>query len=334
MVNMEQELSKALYDPKETAAFTSKTAIIKLFEKKYPKQDVEAWTDRQPTLTKFAGIRKRFKRLPTLAHRKNDIISIDLAVFKDLSRYNQGYKYLMVCVDTLSRMCYGFKLKSKYPTEVVRRLKDLFAVAKPNIALYSDKGGEFSGKVFSTFLNDHNVQSWKALNEVKATLAERKILDIKRRLSKYMFYNDTKKWIDAYQNIIDGINSSVNRDLGMKPVDVVTIEDERRAFMNLYGKRIGFTPPEAPLKIDNKVRLSHLHSKFKKSYMQNYTSESFIIKKVLPREGQNLYQVQALDGEEVQGKFYKKELQPADDDNSVQVERPQKAIRRKRRRKF
>jgi hypothetical protein len=138
---MEQDLANALYSPTSAAGFTSKTALIKLFEKKYPKHAVEAWADRQPTLTKFAGITKRFKRIPTVAHRKNDVISADLAVFKALARYNQGYKYLMICVDTLSRMCYAFKLKTKNPSEVIKRLADLFKIAKPNIALYTDKGG-------------------------------------------------------------------------------------------------------------------------------------------------------------------------------------------------
>jgi hypothetical protein len=178
------------------------------------------------------------------------------------------------------------------------------------------------------------VQDWKALNEVKATLSERKILDVKRRLSKYMFYNNTQKWIDVYAKIVDAINNSYNRSLGMKPVDVKSIEDERRAFLNLYGKKIGFTPAPPNLKEGDKVRLSHLHDKFKKSYMQNYTSEGFIIKKVLPREGQNLFQVEDSDGEKVSGNFYRKELQPADDDNSLPIKRPQRRIQRKRRRKF
>jgi hypothetical protein len=137
---MEQDLSKAYYDPASDVGFSSKTALIKKFEKKYPKKAIESWTARQPTITKFAGIRKRFARIPTVAHRKNDVLSLDLAVFADLARFNQGYKYLLVCVDVLSRMCYGFKLKTKYPKELVLRLKDLFAVAKPNIALYTDKG--------------------------------------------------------------------------------------------------------------------------------------------------------------------------------------------------
>jgi hypothetical protein len=164
------------------------------------------------------------------------------------------------------------------------------------------------------------VQSWRSQNEVKATLSERKILDIKRKLSKYMYHNNTKNWINAYQDVIDSLNNSVNRNLKMKPVDVKTFEDERRAFMNLYGKRLGIRPPEPRLDVGSRVRLSHLHNKFKKSYLQNYTTEKFVISKVLPREGQNLYQVEDSDGERIIGNFYKKELQPAEEEEEEQAE--------------
>jgi hypothetical protein len=331
---MEATLEKALYDTASPTAFTSKTALIKRFEKEFPRDAIRKWADEQPVLTKYAGIRKTFKRLPTLAHKKNDVISVDLADFKSLSRFNRGYKYLMVCVDTLSRQTYAYPLKSKKSSEVIERLRDLFKVAKPGVALYSDKGGEFSGAVFNNFLKEHGVQGWTSFNETKASLSERKILDLKRRISKLMAFRNSKKWIDSIDDIVAAVNNTYNRSLKMKPSQVDSLESQRKAFMALYSHRIGFTPPEAPLRVGEKKRLSQLHSIFRKRYMQNYTSEGFTLKKILPREGQNLYSLADSEGEPIGGKFYGVELQPFQDDNNLSVGRLHGPPRKKRRRRF
>jgi len=137
---MQRELKRNYFDPNYSTAFTSKTALIKKFGQKYPKNEILDWTKGQDVITKYAGIQTRFKRQPTIVHRKNDIFQMDIADFAKYADKNRNYKYALVVVDGLSRYSWIFKLKSKKPREIIEALQKLFKEAKPRISIFSDKG--------------------------------------------------------------------------------------------------------------------------------------------------------------------------------------------------
>jgi len=283
------------------------TALKRRFKEKYPSEDIENWGKKQEVITKFAGLRKTFNRLPTVAHKKWDIFNVDLADLGKYKKWNKGIRYFCIVVDGLTRFSWVFKLRSKKPEEVVKQMGFLFKKAKPRV-IFSDFGGEFRGKIYKDFLKKNNIEDWKAKNTPKASLAERKLLDVKRKLEKYMFHKKTKVWIDVIEKIIHGINMTYNRNLGFAPIDIKTKEDERLAFINLYGKKIGSVTPVPVYKPGAKFRIAHIHPLFKKSYLQNYSSELYTLTKNVARDGTNLLVLEGEDKEEVIGRFYDKQV--------------------------
>jgi len=142
---------------------------------------------------------------------------------------------------------------------------------------------------------------------VKASLAENKIKQIKQRLEKYMAHTGERKWIDVLPKIIAGINKTFNRNMGMAPIDVNSKAREKEVFINLYKHILGAPAPPSSYKKGDRVRISHLRSRYAKGYMQNYSQEEFLIKRVLPKFKENLLLLQDQNKQNIVGQFYPKE---------------------------
>jgi hypothetical protein len=61
-------------------------------------------------------------------------------------------------------------------------------------------------------------------------------------------------------------------------------------------------------KIGDQVRISKVKRTFEKGYLPNFSKEIFAISKQIPRDPP-VYKLKDLDGEELKGTFYEKELQ-------------------------
>ncbi|KAL3095212.1 hypothetical protein niasHT_020363 [Heterodera trifolii] len=69
--------------------------------------------DETPRGAKFLKDRKRFPRLKTIPSGFHTDWQCDLCIFDQLKEHNDGYKYLLVCIDVLSRMIFSAPAKSK-----------------------------------------------------------------------------------------------------------------------------------------------------------------------------------------------------------------------------
>jgi transposase InsO family protein len=299
---MSRLLNRRYHDLHYPEAFTARSNLKKLH--KIPEFD--DWADKEDVLGEFSQYRK-FKRRPTVAHSRNSVWSIDLAEFRPISKFNKGYNYLAIACDVLSRFCYAIPLKSKRPTEVAEEFAKLFKRVRPSLSVFVDAGSEFKGD-FKRLLDKLNIQTWVArTSETKSAIAERAILKFKQRLYRYFHYNKTKKWIDVYQLIIDGMNNSFHRTIKMKPSECTTAEMQRQAFINAYHDKMRFIPRPA-LKEEDRVRITRLRHPLTKRYLQSFTTERFVVTKVLPKENQNIYKLRDENKEDIIGTFSKPEL--------------------------
>ena len=62
-----------------------------------------------------------------------------------LSKENEGYRFLLLVIDTFSKYGYLIPLKNKKGETVAKELKELFKKRKPE-KLWTDKGREFYNK--------------------------------------------------------------------------------------------------------------------------------------------------------------------------------------------
>ena len=78
-----------------------------------PRKKVLTYLQSSSTYTKFKPSRRYFQRLPVIALGINQIWSLDVAYIEKLQKFNDGYKYLLLAVDVLSRKIRMQPLKDK-----------------------------------------------------------------------------------------------------------------------------------------------------------------------------------------------------------------------------
>ena len=144
-------------------------------------------------------------------------------------------------------------------------------------------------------------------NKGKSVVAERFIRTLKSKIYKYMTSISKNVYIDKLDDIVDEYNNTYHTTIKMKPIDV-----KDNTYINA-SKEIDNKDPK--FKVGVHVRISKYKNIFAKGYMPNWSEEVFIIKKVknaIPRT----YVINDLNGKEIMGTFYEKELQKTNQEES------------------
>ena len=103
---------------------------------------VESFSQSQNSHTKYRQYRRRFPRLKVIAYDINEIWSIDLAYVDKLAKYNNGFKYLLVAVDVLSRKLIVQPMRTKGTEETAKTFGRMITKTKL-LKVWSDKRTEF-----------------------------------------------------------------------------------------------------------------------------------------------------------------------------------------------
>ena len=110
------------------------------------KKKVTDFLYRKNSYTKFRQAIRHFKRLPAFAIRINEIWCLDLAFMDKLSEFNNGVKYLLICVDVFSRLVRVQSMKSKYASDAVAAFKKMLRKNTKPDRVWVDQGTEFGGE--------------------------------------------------------------------------------------------------------------------------------------------------------------------------------------------
>ena len=156
-------------------------------------------------------------------------------------------------------------------------------------------------------------------NDGKSIVAERFIKTLKGKIYKYMTSISKNVYIDKLDDIVDKYNNTYHTAIKMKPIDVKDNTDINTS------KEINNKDPK--FKVGDHVRISKYKNIFTKGICfitPNWSEEVFVIKKIkntIPWT----YVINDLNGEEIIGTFYEKELQKTNQEEF----RIEKVIRRK-----
>ena len=137
-------------------------------------------------------------------------------------------------------------------------------------------------------------------NEGKSIVGERFIRTLKNKLYKYMTAISKNVYIDKLDDIVNEYNYTYHRTIKIKPVDV-----KDNTYID-FEKEVNNKGPK--FKVDDYVRISKYKNIFAKGYMPNWSEEVFIISKIKNTVPWT-YLINDLNGEEIIGSFYEKELQ-------------------------
>src|SRR5689334_22451995 len=156
---MEAELKKVYYDPSHPAGFSTANKLYEAVKTKFPNLtllDVHDFLKGELTYTLHKPSRVRFPRNKILSTHAGADFQADLADMSNVSRNNDGYKYILVVVDVFSKFAYAFPLKTKGAVEMRRAFEEMFQYTKPE-TVFTDAGTEFTNAQCQQIFSDNNI---------------------------------------------------------------------------------------------------------------------------------------------------------------------------------
>ena len=134
---------------------------------------------------------------------------------------------------------------------------------------------------------------------------------IKEKMFKYFSANNTRKFVDVLDLLVDQYNNAIHSSLKMTPKEASREENENKVRRNLYPEFGGKTLAQK-FSIGDHVRITKKKKTFHKGYTQRLT-EVFNISKI-QLTILVTYKITDYNGEEIQGSFYEQELQKTNQD--------------------
>ena len=107
-------------------------------------------------------------------------------------------------------------------------------------------------------------------------------------------------YFDVLKDIVNKYNNTVHKTIKMKPIDVT--DDSFVEYNEESNKK------DPKFKVGDRVRISKYKNIFAKGYAPNWSEEAFVINKI-KNTVPSTYVINDLNGKEIIGSFYEKELQ-------------------------
>lgn len=308
-------LEKVYFDPSHQASFSGSEKLLRVSrEKKISNDKTLQWLETQDAYTRHRPVRHRFPRRFYNVRNIDDVWEADLVDLRSIKDYNNGYVYLLVVIDVLSKYAWVEPLTDKTAASVAKAFTRILSNKNNNgrspIYLQSDKGKEFIGAAFQNLLKRKNIQFRIARNpDIKAAVVERFNRTLKERMWRFFTHSREKRYIDVLQNIVSAYNHANHSSIKMAPaaVTLATAAKVRANLLRRYGKSPA--PKLAPkYSIGDTVRISTAKAAFAKGYESGWSSELFKIHRVSSSSNPVVYILRDLHDEDIDGIFYEPEL--------------------------
>ncbi len=274
-----------------------------------------------PTYQKFRSKKKPKVYNPYFVRTLRKVIQADLLHMlhpKDLIDDNDGFKYILVVQDVFSRKIWTQALKDKSAKSVCPKFKVIIKKMRPfkkKARLIIDRGTEFLNKTFKEMLTNENI-SITHPSDGHAAHVERAILSLQKIIYQNIEHTggnnlNWTKFLDKATNIM---NQRYHRIIKTSPnnAELAKNKDKVNEAMALYRQKAFKQKMKQNRKpkfqIGDFVRIQRWKNKFARGYDRNFTTEVFIVSKILNHLPITMYTVRDTDKNKIQGNFYSNEL--------------------------
>ena len=217
------------------------------------------------------------------------------------SKFNKGFRFSLCVIDIFSKYAWVVSLKDKKCVSIVTAFQSILKKSnRKQNKIWLDKDSEFYKNCFKKWLQDNDIVIYPTHNEGKSVVDERFIRTLKNKIYKYMTSISKNVYIDKLDDMVNEYNNTYHRTIKMKPIDV-----KDNTYINI-DKKVNDKNPK--FKVGDHVRISKYKNIFAKVYNPNWSEEIFGIKK-MNNSVPLTYVINDVNGEEIIGTFYEKELQ-------------------------
>ena len=290
-------------------SFGAKNDLYKLFKR----GEVDEALAKSNVYTRFKQHRKPKRFSPIYVYRKRELFQSDVVFFtnKDLVSANGGYKYLLTTIDVFTKMVWVYPMKENTCNNVMLCFKDILSKCgeKPE-RLNTDRGSEMICKKFENYLKENKIHHYLSYSLRKCPVVERFNLTIQSLLYKIMSHNRSLEWVKFLDQAMKIYLNRKHRTIKMSPIEGDKDENEveiRNTYLKKYIKAgLGMKKPK--YSVGDTVRIFKERGNFHRGYLEDFTTEYFIIEKVLKNLPVPRYNVKDYNGEPIRGKFFEDEL--------------------------
>lgn len=305
----QKELKKIYHDTKNAASYGSLSSVHRILKDRYSKKEIQRCLSGEESYTLHFPVKRKFKRDFIFTTNIDDIWGLDLIDFKSLKNQNDGFAYILVAVDILSKFCFVRCLPNKKAASVRDALLDIFKeTGRKPIKCFVDKGTEFYCKDSIDIFKHEGVTFYSTENaDIKCSPAERMIYTLKLRLNRYFTHTGQYRYVDVIQDIVRNYNNSYHSSICTTPASV-TEHNFLDVWRKLYSTKLNKKYKCKDYAVGDKVRISRERQVFKKGTGRQWSRELFMITKILNRQPA-LYEISDLQDENIIGRFYGDEIQ-------------------------
>lgn len=308
-MNIYKTLKNVYYDVKHPVSFSSPIRLYKFVKKIIPHlkhSDVTDFLTKQPAYTLHKQVRTKFLRRKTIVRHIFQQMQADLIDVQHIANENDNMRYILTCIDVLSRRLYMVPLQNKKAAHVAQKFEKILDNNNIKIAhLQTDDGSEFKG-AFKAMLHKRYIYHFTTSSDQHASIAERVQRTILSKMHKYFTSFNTVRYIETLPKMVQSYNNKVHSSTGMAPNDVNKY-NEHIVWEKLYGEYFKQRKRYKRFKFGDLVRISKKRNTFFKGFKARYTKEIFKIVTVIDSIPPT-YKLIDKNNEILKGIFYEPEL--------------------------
>ena len=275
--NEKQEKMRELFKDLKTSLARGKRAFYYEISSKYlniKRKDADNFLNKQKlyqiTRPSFHQVNK-----PIIATKKLERFSIDLVDMSHYESTNEHYRYILTCIDNLTRRVFARPLKHKTAVDGRDAMESICdeGGAYPKL-IHSDQGTEFRAECES-WMKENGIKfvKSKSYSPESNGLIEAFNARLRKMIREIMIRFNTTKWITHLETCIESHNNRRNATIKAKPIDIWNADNTDEAAKNIKAraKKEVAKNKTTELTVGDvvRVKLTALYSKMRKIVKQN-----------------------------------------------------------------
>jgi len=132
----------------------------------------------------------------------DEIWCSDLVEMQQSSKWNKGYRYLMMVLDVFSKYGWIVPFKDKKCETVAKAFQEIFKGGRKPEYLWPDKGKEYYNKHLKDLFQKHSIKLYSTENEEKSFVWERWSRTIKTKMGKQFTVQGSTQYLDILPEIL------------------------------------------------------------------------------------------------------------------------------------
>ena len=153
-------------------------------------------------------LKRNFTRRRVIANHIDEIWCSDLVEMQQFSKWNKGYRYLLMVLDVFSKYGWIVPLKDKKGETVAEAFKKIFKEGRKPHYLWTDKGKEYYNKHVKELLDKNKITLYSTENEEKSSVCERWNRTIKTRMWKQFTVQGNTQYLDMLPKLVKQYNNT------------------------------------------------------------------------------------------------------------------------------